>query len=59
MKRLLVVPALVVGALALAAFALAAPGHINKQALFRHWQDRGHGAGTFLKEKFKGDIADA
>ncbi|MGB2952635.1 MAG: hypothetical protein WBB74_04490 [Gaiellaceae bacterium] len=27
--------------------------------LFRHWQDRGTGAGSFLHEKFKGDIADA
>jgi len=27
--------------------------------LFRHWQDKGKGAGTFLKEEFKGDIADA
>jgi hypothetical protein len=25
--------------------------------LFRHWVDRGHGAGTFLKERFFGDIA--
>ena len=32
----------------------------KKQALlFRHWEDRGKGAGTFLKERFKGDIADA
>ena len=31
----------------------------NQGLLFRHWQDRGHGAGTFLHEKFKGDIASA
>jgi hypothetical protein len=31
----------------------------NQNLLFRHWQDRGTGAGTFLNEKFKGDIADA
>jgi hypothetical protein len=31
----------------------------NLQLSFRHWQDRGSGAGTFLKEKFKGDIATA
>lgn len=29
----------------------------DQQLLFRHWQDSGTGAGTFLKEKFKGDIA--
>ena len=27
--------------------------------LFRHWQDKGTGAGTMLKEEFNGDIADA
>ena len=26
---------------------------------FRHWYDKGHGAGTFLKERFGGDIANA
>jgi hypothetical protein len=31
----------------------------NQKLLFRHWEDRGRGAGTFLKERFKGDIADA
>jgi hypothetical protein len=30
----------------------------SQQLLFRHWQDRGKGAGTLLKERFKGDIAD-
>jgi hypothetical protein len=32
---------------------------LDQNLLFRHWQDGGHGAGTFLQEKFKGDIADA
>ena len=27
--------------------------------LYRHWQNKGKGAGTMLKEAFKGDIADA
>ena len=31
----------------------------RQQLLFRHWQDKGKGAGTFLKEGFHGDIADA
>lgn len=31
----------------------------RQQLLFRHWQDKGKGAGTFLKERFHGDIADA
>jgi hypothetical protein len=31
----------------------------HQNLLFRHWEDRGKGAGTFLKERFKGDIADA
>ena len=31
----------------------------DQALLFSHWQDRGHGAGTFLVETFKGDIADA
>lgn len=31
----------------------------RQQLLFRHWQNRGKGAGTFLKEQFHGDIADA
>jgi hypothetical protein len=30
-----------------------------QKLLFRHWEDRGRGAGTVLKERFKGDIADA
>lgn len=31
----------------------------NQGLLLRHWQDRGQGSGTFLREKFKGDIASA
>jgi hypothetical protein len=31
----------------------------RQQLLFRHWPDKGKGAGTFLKEGFHGDIADA
>jgi len=30
----------------------------KQELLFRHWQDKGKGAGTELKEEFKGDIAD-
>jgi hypothetical protein len=30
----------------------------RQNLLRRHWQDRGTGAGTFLHERFKGDIAD-
>jgi hypothetical protein len=31
----------------------------HQDLLFRHWQDKGKGAGTFLNEQFHGDIADA
>ena len=31
----------------------------KQELLFRHWQDKGKGAGTLLKEEFHGDIADA
>jgi hypothetical protein len=31
----------------------------RQELLFRHWQDKGKGAGTFLNERFHGDIADA
>ena len=31
----------------------------HQALLFRHWQDKGKGAGTMLNEKFHGDIADA
>jgi hypothetical protein len=29
----------------------------NPKLLFRHWQDKGKGAGSMLKEEFSGDIA--
>jgi hypothetical protein len=33
---------------------------LKQQALkYRHWSDKGTGAGTFLKERFRGDIANA
>jgi hypothetical protein len=31
----------------------------RQHLLFRHWQDKGKGAGTMLNERFHGDIADA
>jgi hypothetical protein len=31
----------------------------HQALLFRHWQDKGKGAGTMLHETFHGDIADA
>jgi hypothetical protein len=31
----------------------------NQNLLFRFWLDKGHGGGSFLKEHFRGDIADA
>ena len=31
----------------------------HQSLLYRHWQDKGKGAGTMLHEKFRGDIADA
>jgi hypothetical protein len=31
----------------------------SQQLRFRHWQDRGKGAGTMLKEVFSGDIANS
>jgi hypothetical protein len=31
----------------------------RQHLLFRHWQDKGKGAGTFLNEQFHRDIADA
>ena len=31
----------------------------KQELLFRHWQDKGKGAGTMLNEEFNGDIADA
>jgi len=41
-------------------FEYAAPAKSNPKPLrFRHWQDKGKGAGTMLKEIFRGDIATA
>ena len=41
-------------------FEYTAPAKANpKPILFRHWQDKGKGAGTMLKEIFRGDIATA
>ena len=31
----------------------------HQSLLFRHWQDKGKGAGSFLNERFHGDVADA
>jgi len=31
---------------------------INQTLIFREWRDRGKGAGTMLREQFRGDIAD-
>jgi hypothetical protein len=31
----------------------------HQSLLFRHWQDKGKGAGSLLKERFHGDVADA
>jgi hypothetical protein len=31
----------------------------HQALLFRHWQDKGKGAGTMLHEGFHGDIADS
>jgi hypothetical protein len=36
-------------------FNYTAPG---QDLLYRHWQDKGEGAGTMLHEEFHGDIAD-
>ena len=38
-------------------FQYVAP--LGQRLLFRHWQDKGKGAGTKLHEEFVGDIADA
>ena len=35
----------------------ASAKHHAPELLFRHWQDKGKGAGTLLKEEFHGDIA--
>ena len=38
-------------------FNYTAPAKDNPKLLYRHWQDKGKGAGTSLKETFHGDIA--
>jgi hypothetical protein len=40
-------------------FNYTAPAKSNPPLRFRHWQDKGKGAGTMLKEEFSGDIATA
>jgi hypothetical protein len=38
-------------------YTAKAKGDAQKKLLYRHWQDKGKGAGTLLKERFHGDIA--
>ena len=38
-------------------FNYTAKSKDNPKLLYRHWQDKGKGAGTMLKEEFSGDIA--
>jgi hypothetical protein len=38
-------------------YTASAKPDAQKKLLFRHWQDKGKGAGTLLHEKFHGDIA--
>jgi hypothetical protein len=38
-------------------FNYTAPAKSNAPLRYRHWQDKGKGAGTMLKEEFSGDIA--
>lgn len=38
-------------------YTAKAKSQAGKALLFRHWQDKGKGAGTLLKEELKGDIA--
>ena len=38
-------------------FNYTAPAKSNTPLRYRHWQDKGKGAGTMLKEEFSGDIA--
>jgi hypothetical protein len=40
-------------------FNYTAPAKSNTPLRYRHWQDKGKGAGTMLKEEFSGDIATA
>ena len=38
-------------------FNYTAPAKSNPPLRYRHWQDKGKGSGTMLKEEFSGDIA--
>ena len=38
-------------------FNYTAPAKSNPPLRYRHWQDKGKGAGTMLEEEFSGDIA--
>ena len=38
-------------------FNYTAPAKSNTPLRYRHWQDKGKGAGTMLEEEFSGDIA--
>jgi hypothetical protein len=40
-------------------YTASAKHDAQKKLLVRHWQDKGKGAGTLLKEQFHGDIASA
>jgi hypothetical protein len=40
-------------------FNYTAKAKSNPKLRYRHWQDKGKGAGTMLKEEFSGDIATA
>jgi hypothetical protein len=40
-------------------YTASAKHHAQKNLLYRHWQDKGKGAGTLLHEDLKGDIANA
>lgn len=40
-------------------FNYTAPAKSNPPLRYRHWQDKGKGAGTMLEEEFSGDIATA
>ena len=39
------------------AFDYEYTGNRHQHLRWRHWSDKGKGAGTFLKERFKGDVA--
>jgi hypothetical protein len=41
------------------AFDYEYTGNRHQHLRWKHWSDKGKGAGTFLKERFKGDIANS